>query len=203
VIGFEESGPLGNSTGFGAPRLAVPPGACDAHIHVYDARFPASRGSAEILPSATVGDYRRLQRRLGLERAVVVTPAIYRTDNRIALDAIAALGTERARGVAVLHPDVDEATLEALHAGGIRGIRFTLFNPATAVTSIDMIEPLAHRIRRLGWHVQLHLLPGQIVEHQGLLKRLPVTLVFDHLARVVSTQGVAEQALDVVVDLLQ
>ena len=195
--------PAPHSAGTAPPRLAAPPGACDAHIHVYDARFTTPEAGSPILPSATAADYRHLQRRLGLERAVVVTPAAYRTDNRVTLDAIAALGADRARGVAVLHPDVDDATLDALHAGGIRGIRFTLFNPATAVTCIDMVEPLARRIRRLDWHVQLHLLPGQIVEHHDLLERLPVTLVFDHLARVVSKEGVAGQALDVVAGLLR
>ncbi len=38
--------------------------------------------------------------------------------------------------------------------GGVRGIRFSLGEPSTAVVTIDMVEPLAQRIAPLGWHIQ-------------------------------------------------
>jgi D-galactarolactone isomerase len=163
--------------------FTVPPLSCDAHIHIYDHRFPTHPATATALKHATVNEYRLLQQRLGTERVVVVSPGVYRTDNRVTLDAIAQLGIDHARGVAVLHPDVDDGTLDQLNAGGIRGVRFTLFNPATAVTTVDMIEPLAKRIQRLGWHVQLHLLPSQIVQYADLIDRLPGPIVFDHFSR--------------------
>ncbi len=191
-----------HSVGTQPPALTVPRRACDSHLHIYDDAFPPARPGDPILASATVRDYQRLQQRLGVERAVVVTPGVYRTDNRVTLDAIARLGPGNARGVAVLHPDVADATLDALHAGGVRGIRFTLFNPATAVTSFDMIEPLAARVQRLGWHLQLHVMPAQIVAHAALLERLPGTLVFDHLARLVSADGADPRALEIVGNLL-
>jgi len=89
-----------------------------------------------------------------------LTPAVYATDNRVTLDAIAQLGD--ARGVAVVHPDVSDAELKALDHGGVRGVRFTQFDPASAVTTIDMIEPLAKRVHDLGWHVQIHMRGEQI-----------------------------------------
>jgi hypothetical protein len=46
---------------------------------------------------------------------------------------------------------------------GVRGIRFTQFDPNTATTTMDMIEPLAQRVQPLGWHVQIHLRADQIV----------------------------------------
>lgn len=180
----------------------APDGACDAHIHIYDRRYPSqARG---LLPPRFLGvpEYLELRRRLNLQRTVVVTPGIYGTDNRVTLQAIRDLGSGSARGVAVLHPDVAEAELDTLHAGGIRGVRFTLFNPATTVTSFDMIEPLAQRIQRLGWHVQLHLTAQQIVEHAALLERLPGTLVFDHMLRLPKGAGPDHPALDIVAGLL-
>ena len=129
---------------------------------------------------ARVTDYRQLQRRIGTTRTVVVSPAAYGTDNRVTLDAIAQLGPN-ARGVAVLHPTVTEDELRALHEGGIRGIRFTLGDPATAVVKVDMIEPLAKRVAGLGWHLQFNVEGEQIVELADLLRRLPTPLVFDHL----------------------
>ena len=111
-------------------------------------------------------DYRLLQQRIGTSRIVVVTPAAYLTDNEVTLDAIAQLGAQ-ARGVAVVHPTVTDAELKRMADGGIRGIRFTQFDPKTATTTIDMIEPLARRVQALGWHVQIHLRADQIVAADG------------------------------------
>jgi predicted TIM-barrel fold metal-dependent hydrolase len=180
----------------------VLPGACDAHIHIYDARFAPHPGR-QLLPGCTAADYRaQLQQPLGLQRTVVVTPTVYVTDNRVTLDAIAQLGSANTRGVAVLHPDVSDATLAELHAGGIRGIRFTLFDPATAVTTVEMIEPLAARVAPLGWHLQLHMRADQIVAEAPLLKRLTCPLVFDHMARLPRPDGFARDAFEVVKALL-
>jgi len=149
---------------------------------------------ALLLPHARVSEYKQVQQQLGLERVVIVTPAGYRTDNRVTVDAIEQLGRDRARGVAVLHPDVDDATLNYLHDSGVRGLRFTLFNPATSVTTVDMIEPLAKRIHGLGWHVQLHMLPTQLVHNIDLIDRLPGTIVFDHFARLLPVDDATQAA---------
>jgi predicted TIM-barrel fold metal-dependent hydrolase len=193
---------LAHTTGTAAPAFATPAAACDSHIHIYDRRFANIGDPSRALADATASDYRGLQKRLGTRRAVVVTPTVYGTDNAVTLDAIAQLGRDDTRGVAVLHPDVDDATLQALHAGGVRGIRFTLFDPATAVTSFDMIAPLAARIAPLGWHVQLHLRGDQIVEHAALIRSLPCPMVFDHMARLPHPQGPAHPAFEIVARLL-
>jgi D-galactarolactone isomerase len=171
-----------NSAGTEPPKLQAPPNACDCHMHIYDAaRFAPARPGSRMQANATVQDYRWLQKRIGTERTVIVQPAAYGTDNRVTLDAIAQLGN--ARGVAVVYPDVSNAELETLHKGGVRGIRFTVFDPATAVTRIEMIEPLAERVTALGWHVQIHMRGDQIVENADLLQRLPTQVVFDHMGR--------------------
>jgi len=176
----------------------MPAGACDAHVHIYDRRFPPVGDPSRVPAQATAADYQRLQARTGTERTVVVTPTVYGTDNRVTLDAIAQLGAARSRGVAVLHPDVSDATLAALDAGGVRGIRFTLFDPATAVTRFDMVEPLARRVAPLGWHLQLHWRGDQIAAHAALLQRLPCTLVFDHYARLPHPAGADHAAFGIV-----
>ena len=173
--------PVSNSTGTEAPRLSAPENACDCHMHIYDAaRFPMPPSQRVPPSNATVADYRMLQRRIGTTRVVVVQPRNYAIDNRVTVDAIAQLGPN-ARGVAVLHPTVTETELGKLHEAGIRGIRFTLGDPATAVVKVDMIEPLAKRVAGLSWHVQFNLEGEQIVELADLLRRLPTQLVFDHL----------------------
>jgi predicted TIM-barrel fold metal-dependent hydrolase len=190
-----------NSAGTSGPTLAVPDGACDCHMHIYDPRFPAARPASRLQTHATVADYRRLQHRLGTRRTVVVQPAAHVTDNRVTLDAIARLGAD-ACGVAVVHPDVTDAELAALAAGGIRGIRFSVFDPRTAATAIDMIEPLAARVAALGWHVQLHMRGDQIAEAADLLRRLPCPIVFDHMGRLPQPEGTRHAAFAVIRALL-
>jgi predicted TIM-barrel fold metal-dependent hydrolase len=152
-------------------------------------------------PNATVADYRLLQQRIGTARTVVVTPAAYGTDNAVTLHAIAQLGPQ-ARGVAVVHPSVTDAELRRMADGGIRGIRFTQFDPRTAATTLDMIEPLAARVQALGWHVQIHLRADQIVAAADLLLRLPGTVVFDHLGRLPPSTGVGDPAFAIIRRLL-
>ena len=152
-----------NSAGTRQPALKAPANACDCHMHIYDGgRFPPPRPGARMQPDARVPEYRLFQRRIGMSRVVVVTPAAYAIDNGVTLDALAQLGPQ-ARGVAVVHPDVTDAELKRMDRAGIRGIRFTQFDPNTAATTLDMIEPLAKRVEPLGWHVQIHLRADQIV----------------------------------------
>src|SRR5436853_3541417 len=141
-----------NSDGTEAPKLKAPANACDCHMHIYDpGRFPMPPNPRAAPTHATVADYRLLQRRIGTTRVVIVQPRNYATDNQVTVDAIAQLGPN-ARGVAVLHPTVTDAELKALHAAGVRGIRFTLGDPATAVVKVDMLEPLANPVPDPGWH---------------------------------------------------
>jgi predicted TIM-barrel fold metal-dependent hydrolase len=175
-----------NSSGTDAPKLNAPANACDCHMHIYDeARFPPARPGPQsrMQKDASVAEYRLLQKRNGTTRTVIVTPAAYVTDNRVTLDGIQQLGATNTRGVAVLHPTVTDAELKSLADGGIKGIRFTVFDPASAAVSIDMIEPLAKRVAGLGWHLQIHMRGDQIVENGDMLQRLPTPVVFDHLGR--------------------
>ena len=175
------------STGDAPPKLAAPAKAADCHIHIYDQRYPSAN---PVMPNSTVADYRLLQKRVGVERVVIVTPRHYVTDNTVTTDAIKALGINNARGVGVLRPTVTDAELKELHEGGIRGIRFTVGDPTTAVVAIDMIEPLAKRIAEYGWHIQLNMPHAKIVEHADMLRRLPTPVVFDHLGHPPETEGI-------------
>jgi D-galactarolactone isomerase len=188
-----------NSTGIAPPALQAPAKAADCHIHIYDARYPHS---GHLVASGTAADYRLLQKRVGVERVVIVTPRCYETDNTVTTDAIRELGIDNARGVGVLRPTVTDAELKQLDDAGIRGIRFTVGDPKTAVVSIDMIEPLAKRIAEYGWHVQLNMPCDKIVEHAGMLRRLPTAMVFDHLGKPPVDLGVKHPSHAIIRDLL-
>lgn len=183
-------------------RPALPAGACDSHLHLYDPAIIAAPAAPNPLADCTAGRYRALRDGLGLQRAVIVTPAPHVVDNRVTLAAIQALGARDTRGVGVVFPEVTDAELRHLHEGGIRGIRFTVAIPRTAVTRIDMLPALATRVHELGWHVQLHMTPDQIVESQAIIEQLPCSIVFDHMARL-ANGPLNERAWAIVQDRLQ
>jgi len=190
-----------NSAGTAPPATSVPAGACDCHMHIYDGeRFPPPRPDARMQPDARVQEYRLYQKRIGTGRVVVVQPAANHIDNAVTLDALAQFGPQ-ARGIAVVHPTVSDAELKAMRDKGIRGIRFTQFDPRTAATTREMIEPLAKRVEPLGLHVQIHLRGDQIADAAEMLLRLPGTIVFDHLGRL-SDAGLADPAFAVIRRLL-
>ncbi len=187
-----------HSAGSAAPRLAVPPGACDAHLHIIDDRFPGAGPS----PGMTLADYRRLQRRLGVTRAVLVQAKHHGTDPSCLLDALAQLG-EEGRGIAVLTPEqATPALLRTLHDAGVRGLRFSLWNPADQLVTLAMLRPLVARIAPLGWHAQIHMTGAQIVEAEAILSNLPCPLVFDHMARLPVAEGPDHAGFAVVARLL-
>ncbi|MCX5915187.1 MAG: amidohydrolase family protein [Deltaproteobacteria bacterium] len=191
-----------HSSGTEAPKLKAPANACDCHLHIYDERFPPPGPVARLVKGAGVEQYRLLQKRIGTTRAVIVTPSAYATANAVTVDGISQLGLANARGVAVVRTEVTDAELKKMADGGIRGIRFTLFDPKTAVTSFEMIEPLAKRANDLGWHVQLHFRGDQIVEREDLLKRIAAPIVFDHMGRIPQPAGVKHPAFQIICRLI-
>jgi predicted TIM-barrel fold metal-dependent hydrolase len=175
------SGAVPFTAGAASPRAAVPPGACDCHIHVYDGRHPAAPGARLLPPDASADDYRRLRRRIGTRRAVLVTPSTYGADNRCMLDGLRALGGD-ARGVAVIDGNESDAELRRLGGLGVRGVRLNLSLGVTG--GAERLEPLARRIADHGWHLQLLMAPELLAGLEDVLRRLPVPLVFDHFGRI-------------------
>ena len=191
-----------NSAGTAPPRLKAPANAADCHMHIYDpGRFPMPPNPRVAPTHATVAEYRLLQKRIGTTRVVIVQPRNYATDNRVTLDAIAQLGPN-ARGVAVVTPAITDAALKALHAGGIRGIRFSLADPSSRAVTPDMVEPLSKRVADLGWHVQFNMEGDMIDAMAAMLRRLPSVLVFDHLGNPPPPAGIEHSSHKVVRELI-
>jgi len=192
-----------NSSGTEPAKLKAPAGACDCHHHIYDAaRFPVKPG-VQVVPNARVEDYRLLQRRLGISRDIVVTPTPYPAtlaDNLVTLDAIKQLGPN-ARGVAIVSPEMTDADLKTLDAGGVRGIRFSLTSgrPGAASTATpEIIEAMAKRVAPLGWHVQFNVTGEQIVAAEALFGRLATPIVFDHMGHLPQPAGIDYPAFAII-----
>ena len=93
---------------------------------------------------------------------------------------MAALGPS-ARGIAAVDTSVTDAELERLTKAGIRGVRFHML-PGGALPW-DMLETMAARVGAFGWHVQLQLDGKEFPEREARLKKLPGTLVIDHIGK--------------------
>src|SRR5579883_2472704 len=165
-----------------APRLKAPEGACDTHMHIYEEGYPVAATAVSPPPEgATVEAYRKLRQRLGIGRTVVVQPSAYGKDNRCTLDAIARLGLDTARGVAVVDDQVSEAELARLTAGGIRGARFHML-PGGAIPW-EILDGVARRVQSVGWHVQLQLDGRLLPEREAQIKAWPGAIVIDHVGK--------------------
>lgn len=184
------------SAGRARPSIAVPPGACDCHHHIYDpVRFPYVPEDVRNQPPATVDAYRLLQRRLGLTRNVIVQPSAYGTDNACTLAALEACG-KNARAVVVVNASISDAELGRMHALGVRGIRFNIATGGTRDTTV--IRALSHRIAELDWSCQFWMNANDTVELASLLDELPSRIVFDHRAHLPQPEGVNHPAFEVV-----
>jgi D-galactarolactone isomerase len=169
------------------PRERAPAHACDTHLHFYDLRYPLAPTARVRPPQASVDDYRAVQRRLGLERAVIVQPSAYGKDNRCTLEGIAALGLDTARGIAVFDTSITDAELEALHRAGIRGIRF-LMMPGGALPW-DMLDELAARVQHVDWHVQLQMDGRDLPLREAQVMAWPGRIVIDHNGKFLEPVG--------------
>ncbi|MES1924657.1 amidohydrolase family protein [Salinisphaera sp. T31B1] len=161
--------------------------ACDSHVHVLDPAFATVDGQG-VPTGMTASDYEAVQPVLGTDRVVIVQAKNYGTDNRCLVDALARF-SPRARGVAVVDRRIGDDELVRLHKAGVRGVRFSLWNPTNAVVDAVDLMPVAERIAPLGWHLQLHMSADQLVAHRAELARLPCDLVIDHMARLPSGRG--------------
>lgn len=163
------------------PNFAMPDGACDAHHHIYDPRFPY-QPNQRATPNATVADYLAFRRPFGLSRNVIVLPSAYGTNNGPLLFLEGLMGQANTRSIAVLHADIGDAELKNLDAVGVRGVRIQYFDdPAKGLIKPEEIVPVARRIAPLGWHIQFHVPGPLLVQLEPILLSLPTPVVIDHM----------------------
>lgn len=170
----------------------MPANACNAHLHIIDPAFPNDGKAAS--QSGTVDTYRALADALALPRAVFVQAKPFARDNACLLDAIERFGRENCRGIAVVNNIVSDEALESLHAGGVRGLRFSVWNPRNAVVSFDDCAPLSERVKHLGWNIQLHMGAKQIAQHADIIRALDCKIVIDHMGRLDPALGINDPA---------
>lgn len=171
------------------PTFVPPAGAVDAHCHVFGpmAQFPFSPKAKYLPADAGPDTLFALRDHLGFSRNVIVQASCHGTDNAATLDAIAK-SQGKARGVAVVDPEISDAELQALHEGGIRGIRFNFLKRLVDNAPKDKFLEVARRLPK-GWHVVIYFEADILEELRPFMDAIPVPLVIDHMGRPDVTQG--------------
>ncbi len=172
------------------PRFTVPPGACDAHFHVFERGFPHVPDPLYTFPDGTLEQYLRMAAVLGIERMVLVQPTFYGTDNRLLAEVLRRLGP-RARGVVRIEEETSDADLDRYHELGVRAIRLDLFARRSWPTAdiIGYVRRMAARAAPRGWHLQFYT-PGTVVRDLlPFLADLEDPFVIDHMGYMLEADG--------------
>ncbi|HSQ04488.1 MAG TPA: amidohydrolase family protein [Burkholderiales bacterium] len=186
------------------PRYTPPPGACDGHCHIFGPgnRFPYSPKRTYTPPDAPKEKLAALHRHLGLSRAILVQASCHGSDNSAMLDAMA-WSKGAWRGVAMVDRNVGDAQLEALNAGGVRGVRFNFVAHLGGAPDLKAVNEVLARIEPLGWHAELHLDALDIRVYREFLDKLRVPFLIDHMGRVEAKHGLDQQPFHELLDLMR
>jgi 2-pyrone-4,6-dicarboxylate lactonase len=184
----------------------MPALACDSHAHICGpiARHPYSERRVYTPPDALLGAYRHMLDTLGIERAVLVQPSVYGSDNSVMLQAMAEMGG-RWRGVAVVDDDVADAELERMHAAGVRGVRINVVDVAEekGVIPIGPLTRLAQRVSRFGWHVEFLTHADEFPDLDRTFADFPVDVVLGHLGYMRTDKGIDNAGFQALLRLMK
>ena len=191
------------------PKIRFPDGAVDCHAHICGpaTQFPYAQERIYTPPDATLENYQSLLHLLGVDRAVLVQPSVYGTDNRAMLAALKAQ-PEKFRGVAVIPNKIEEINdqeLEQLHTSGVRGIRCNIVDVAdkSAGLPIQHLKALAERIQAFGWHLELLMHVNEYPDLAKVFEDFPVNLVFGHFGYSHAKHGIYDKGFQGLLELMR
>ena len=136
------------------PSYAPPPGACDAHCHIFGpaAKFPYAPDAAYWPPDSPFEGLQKLHSILGIERAVIVHASCHGADMRVTLDAIARSGGKY-RGTAIIDETYGDRQFREMHDGGIRAVRFNFVKHLGGRPDMSFFNKTIQKLQFFGWHL--------------------------------------------------
>ncbi|MGE3811990.1 MAG: amidohydrolase family protein [Candidatus Nanopelagicales bacterium] len=166
------------------PSFVPPPGAVDAHCHVFGPgdEFPYAPERKYTPVDAGKDELFALRDFLGFDRQVVVQATCHGADNSAMVDALRS-SEGRARGVATIRPSVTDDELRDMHEAGVRGVRFNFVKRLVDPKPDAYYRALVERIAPLGWHVVVYFEAADLAERWNLFTSLGVPVVVDHMGR--------------------
>ena len=184
------------------PKFKLPPGGTDAHCHVFGpgAVFPYAPNRKYTPEDAPKETLHALHDFLGIDRAVIVQASCHGIDNAAMMDCLA-WDPKRYRGVAIVDHSFKDADYDKLDAGGVRGVRFNFVKHLGGKPDMNVFDRVIDRVKGRGWHVVLHLDAKDIDELSGMIRKLPLPFVIDHMGRVPAKDGAEQTPLKTLLDL--
>jgi D-galactarolactone isomerase len=184
-------------------KFATPAGACDCHTHIYDLdRFPLAATATFGPPQATWDEYSAMQRKLGLQRAVLVQPTGYGYDTRCLLDALERAGGS-AVGIAVAPVETPMPALRDLHRAGVRGVRFMMIPGSGGLLTWEVLEAYAAKLADLDWVLNLQLDGRDLAQFEARLRALPCRISIDHIGKFLEPVAVDHPGFRALLRLLE
>lgn len=176
------------------PDYKVPAGAVDAHCHVFGPadKFPYHPKRKYTPCDAPKEKLFELRDYLGFERNVIVQASCHGTDNAALIDALQSAG-DRARGVAIVSPDITDDELEKMHQSGVRAVRFNFIKRLVDATPKEIFLGIAEKIKKYGWHIVVYFEAPDLEELIPFLQQLKSIIVVDHMGRPDLTKGPADK----------
>ncbi|MTE14862.1 amidohydrolase family protein [Nocardia aurantiaca] len=163
----------------------------DAHLHIFDPRFPLVENEGYLPDPYTIADYRKRMSRFDIDGGAVVSGSFQGTDQSYLLAALAELG-EGWVGVTNLHVDATDAEIIELNRAGVRAIRFNLKRAGGDIVGLTMLALRAYELA--GWHVELYIDGSMLGSLEPVITKLP-KLSIDHL-------GMSDECLPYLLNLV-
>lgn len=166
------------------PDFQVPPGAVDAHCHVFGPsdKFPYSPIRKYTPYDAPTEKLFALRDHLGFDKNVLVQASCHGKNNDAMVDCLER-SNGKARGVAIVDPTISDADLQALDAAGVRGVRFNFLKRLVDPTPKSVYQEIAERVARMGWHVVVYFEAQELGDIAPFLEQIPTIVVIDHMGR--------------------
>ena len=184
----------------------MPRNACDTHAHICGPMrvHPYSERRVYTPPDALLPAYSHVLNTLGIDRAVLVQPSVYGTDNTVMLEAMRQMGG-RCRGVAVVDDNIADTELERLHQAGVRGVRVNVVDVAEGkgVIAIAALERIANRIKPYGWHVEFLMHADEFPSLDQVFAAFPVPIVLGHLGYMRTDKGIEAAGFQALLRLMK
>lgn len=186
------------------PRYIPPVGAVDAHCHIFGPEevFPYAPERKYTPCTGSKEDLFALRDAMGFSRNVIVQASCHGRDNAALVDGLRA-SNDRARGIAVVDDAISDEALAEMHEAGVRGVRFNFVRRLVDPKPREVYERIIDKIAPLGWHIIVYIEADDFAEQLPFLDNVPVTVVFDHMARPNIINGVDHPDFQRFVALLQ
>ncbi len=177
-----------------APKLKLPPGACDTHFHFIGPQklFPLKPNhvfSHLEFEDTPVEDWLKMQAALGLSRGLHVQSMMYENNYEIVLHT-QSLFPDRLRAVAIPWPGTTDNELRILTECGVVGYRVT----HRLEQEID--QRMVARVHEHGWAIHYLMKPDPEWRRRALAS--PGRFVLEHMGGIDPAQGLESESFSFV-----